>query len=382
MKKCVYLYNLICFVALVGLLASCDTNRDDKFTLMDKASFDTLIDGKQVSLYTLRSAKGVTVQVTNFGARLVSVWTPDRNGKYEDVCVGYENIAKYLDNPGERYLGCVVGRYANRIANGSFELDGRKFDTPRNNNGQTLHGGLKGFDMVVWDVVGASDSRIDFSYVSEDGDDGFPGRLNVRMSYALDSANRFCIAYSATTDKTTVVNLSNHAFFNLKGEGNGTILDHLLTLNASAYTPIDEVLIPSGEIRDVSGTPFDFRKPVAIGERIGADDQQLRFGEGYDHNWVTDDKSGTTVLVATVYEPASGRQLEVYADQPGIQFYCGNFFDGKGIGKHGKPIGYREAFALETQKFPDSPNHRDFPSTRLDPGGTYSHVCIYKFSTR
>jgi aldose 1-epimerase len=378
MKRFVYLCSLVCFAASA---VSCG-NSGGNFSLIGKSAFDTLIDGKQVSLYTLRSGKGLTVQVTNFGARLVSVWTPDRNGIYGDVCVGYENIGKYLRNPGERYLGCVVGRYANRIAGGSFELDGNRFSTPLNNNGQTLHGGLKGFDFAVWDVVDASDSRIDFSYVSEDGDDGFPGRLNVRMSYFLDSLNRFCIIYKATTDKPTVVNLSNHAFFNLKGEGNGDILDHLLTVSASAYTPINEVLIPSGEIRDVTNTPFDFRTPVAIGERIDADDPQLKFGGGYDHNWALDGANGETVLAATVYEPASGRLLEVYADQPGIQFYSGNFFDGKGIGKHGKPIGYREAFALETQKFPDSPNHIEFPTTRLDPGDVYSHVCIYKFSTR
>jgi aldose 1-epimerase len=376
MKKFVCLYILICFAA------SCGLNRGDSFALIDKAAFDTLIDGKQVALYTLRSGKGVTVQVTNFGARLVSVWTPDRNGKYSDVCIGYENIRKYVHNPGERYLGCVVGRYANRIAGGTFTLDGHSFNTPLNNNGQTLHGGLKGFDMAVWDVVDVSDSRIDFKYISENGDDGFPGRLDVRMSYFLDSLNRFCIVYKATTDSPTIVNLSNHAFFNLKGEGCGDILDHLLTINASAYTPVNEVLIPTGEIRDVSNTPFDFRKPVAIGERIGTDDPQLKFGGGYDHNWALDDTRGETVLVATVYEPASGRLLEVYADQPGIQFYSGNFFDGKGIGKHGKPIGYRESFALETQKFPDSPNHIEFPTTRLDPGDVYSHVCIYRFSTR
>lgn len=374
MKKLFYLY------LIIGL-AACGQRQDCKFALIDKAAFDTLIDGQKVALYTLHSGNGVTMQVTNFGARVVSIWTPDRNGNYEDICIGYENIGKYLNNPGERYLGCIVGRYANRLAKGSFQIDGETFNTPVNNNGQTLHGGIKGLDMAVWDAYEVSDNRINFRYVSPDGDDGFPGRLTIYMSYALDSLNRFSIIYKASTDKPTVVNLSNHSFFNLKGEGNGSICDHVMTINASAFTPVDEVLIPFGEIRDVSNTPFDFRQPTTIGKRIEVDDQQLKFGGGYDHNWVLDNHSGELALAATVDEPVSGRRMEVYTDQPGIQFYCGNFFDGKGVGKHGKPIKWREAIALETQKFPDSPNQAQFPSTRLNPGEVYSHICIYKFLT-
>jgi aldose 1-epimerase len=313
---------------------------------------------------------------------VISIWVPDKNGKYEDIAIGYENIDRYINNTGERFLGCVVGRYANRIAKGQFEIDSVKYQLPINNNGQTLHGGLKGLDMVVWDVNEASDSEIKFSYTSKDGDDGFPGNVKIDMTYSLTPQNEFRITYKAVTDKPTVVNLSNHAFFNLKGESNGTITDHLLTINASHTTPVDSVLIPTGEIAPVDGTPFDFRKATVIGERIGNDNQQLKNGLGYDHNWALDNRDGKVALAATLYEPVSGRTLEVWTDQPGIQFYSGNFFDGTYNGKRGKPIAFRETLALETQKFPDSPNHPNFPSTRLNPGETYTHTCIYKFLTK
>ncbi|MDR3245327.1 MAG: galactose mutarotase [Prevotellaceae bacterium] len=374
MKKLFYLSVLV-----LGL-AGCTPN--ETFTLLDKSAFETTVGGKKTSLYTLKSNNGVTIQVTNFGARVVSIWTPDKNGDYEDISIGYENIDRYVHNNGERFLGCVVGRYANRIAKGQFEIDGISYQLPLNNNGQTLHGGLIGVDMVAWDVEEASDQEIKFSYTAKDGDDGFPGNLKINMIYSLSPENEFRIDYKAVTDKPTVVNLSNHSFFNLKGEGNGTITDHVLTLNASATTPVDSVLIPTGEIAPVDGSPFDFRKATVIGARIDNDDQQLKNGMGYDHNWVLDNKTGKVALAATVYEPASGRVLEVYTDQPAIQFYSGNFFDGKVNGKSGKPISYRESLALETQKFPDSPNHQNFPSTRLNPGETYTHTCVYKFSVK
>jgi aldose 1-epimerase len=353
----------------------------DSLPLLDKAAFETTIDGKQTSLYTLKSGNGVIVQVTNFGARVISVWAPDKNGKYEDIAIGYENIDRYINNTGERFLGCVVGRYANRIAKGQFEIEGVNYQLPLNNNGQTLHGGLKGLDMVVWNVDAISDNEIKFSYTSADGDDGFPGNLKIDMTYSLTPQNEFGISYKAVTDKQTVINLSNHAFFNLKGEANGTITDHILTINASYTTPVDSVLIPTGEIVPVDGTPFDFRKATAIGERINNDDLQLKNGLGYDHNWVLDNSNGQVTLAAKLYEPASGRALEVWTDQPGIQFYSGNFFDGTYNGKSGKPVAFREALALETQKFPDSPNHPNFPSTLLNPGETYTQTCIYKFLT-
>jgi aldose 1-epimerase len=370
MKSLIYSIVILCFAACAA---------KDALPLLDKAAFETTVDGKQTSLYTLKSGNGVIIQVTNFGARVISIWTPDKNGKYEDIAIGYENIDRYINNTGERFLGCVVGRYANRIAKGQFVIDSVKYQLPINNNGQTLHGGLKGLDMVAWDVNEASDSEIKFSYTSADGDDGFPGNLKIDMTYSLTPQNEFRITYKAVTDKPTVVNLSNHAFFNLKGESNGTVTDNILTINASYTTPVDSVLIPSGEIAPVDGTPFDFRKATVIGERIDVDNQQLKNGLGYDHNWVLDNKTGQAALAATLYEPVSGRVLEVWTDQPGIQFYSGNFFDGTHNGKHGKPIAFREALALETQKFPDSPNYPNFPSTRLNPGETYTQICIYKF---
>jgi aldose 1-epimerase len=358
-------------------LAACAAK--DGLPLLDKAAFKTTVDGKQTDLYTLESGNGVTMQVTNFGARVISIWTPDRNGKYEDIAIGYENIDRYINNTGERFLGCALGRYANRIAKGQFEIDGEKYSLPVNNNGQTLHGGLKGLDMVVWNVDAVSSKEIKFSYTSKDGDDGFPGNVKINMTYSLTPQNEFRIDYKAVTDKPTVINLSNHTFFNLKGESNGTITDHVLTINASHTTPVDSVLIPTGEIVQVNATPFDFRKATAIGDRINSDNEQLKNGLGYDHNWVLDNKNGRLAQAAILYEPASGRTMEVWTDQPGIQFYSGNFFDGAFNGKYGKPIAFREALALETQKFPDSPNHPNFPSTRLNPGETYTQTCIYKF---
>ena len=373
----------ILFASILFTLLACNGNKKNEIPLLDKSAFTTEVDGKPVSLYTLDSGNGLTVQVTNFGLRVVSIWTADRDGKYADVAVGYENIDRYINNKGERFLGCIVGRYANRIAKGQFELDGVTYQLPINNNGQTLHGGLKGLDLVVWDVHEVIPNSIHFSYTSPDGDEGFPGNLKLDVTYSLTADNGFKIEYKATTDKPTVVNLSNHSFFNLKGDGDGTITDHILTIHASKTTPVDSLLIPTGELASVDGTPFDFRTPTAIGKRIDANDLQLKNGLGYDHNWVLDRKSAKDIeLAVTLYEPVSGRVMEVYTDQPGVQFYSGNFFDGKVNNKYGKPIGYREALALETQKFPDSPNHPDFPSTRLNPGEVYMHTCIYKFTTK
>lgn len=370
------------FIALgMLLLAACGTQKPE-LPLLPAEAFQTTVDGKPVALYTLH-AGDITMQVTNYGARVVSLWTPDRDGRYEDIVLGYENIGRYLNNTGERFLGAVVGPYANRIAEGRFTLDGVEYTLPLNNNGQTLHGGLRGVDRVVWDVVSASDDKLVLSYLRPDGQDGFPGNLQIEMTYSLTPGNEFRVDYKATTDKPTVVNMSHHPFFNLKGEGNGTVLDNVMTINASHTTPVDSVLIPTGEITPVDGTPFDFREPHAIGERIGADDRQLHNGGGYDHNWVIDRKTENGIeQAATVWEPASGRTIEVLSDQPGLQVYSGNFFDGTAMGKYGKPQRYRESLALETQKFPDSPNHADFPSTVLRPGETYTQVCIYKFGVK
>ena len=368
------------FYALaLAVLASCTAG--DQVKLLPVSDFETLLDGKEVTLYTLKNAD-LTMQVTNFGARVVSLWTPDKNGNYEDIVLGYDNIDKYINNPGERFLGAVVGPYANRIAGGTYTICDETYTFPQNNNGQTLHGGLKGLDMVVWDVFAADDSTLVLSYTHPDGQDGMPGNLEIFMTYTLTSSNEFKVEYLAQTDKPTHVNLSHHSFFNLKGEGNGTINDHILYINGSKTTPVNEVLIPTGDIADVTGTPFDFRKAKAIGTDLYVENEQLKNGSGYDHNWVLDRQTPDQLeMAASVLEPASGRFMEVWTDQPAIQFYGGNFFDGTTDGKYGKALRYRESIALETQKYPDSPNHPHFPSTLLKPGEDYTHICVYRFST-
>jgi aldose 1-epimerase len=350
--------------------------------LLIDLAFAATVDQKQVALYTLHNGD-ITMQVTNFGARVVSLWTPDRNGTYEDIVLGYPDIESYINNKGERFLGCVVGRYANRIANGKFILNGNTYTLPLNSGGQTLHGGLKGFDSVVWDVENADEHEITFSYFSKSGEEGFPGNVRILMTYSLTADNEFKITYRATTDSTTVINLSHHSYFNLKGEGNGSIENHILTLNASDITPVNGLLIPTGYLMTVENTPFDFREPHVIGERINGDHEQLKYGNGYDHNWVIDHKNADSIEVAAiVYEPENGRVMTVLTDQPAIQFYSGNYFAGTVEGKYGKSHKPRESFALETQKFPDSPNQPHFPTTVLNEGEIYQHTCIYKFSTK
>ncbi len=333
----------------------------------------------EISIHTL-SAGDVKMVVTNFGGRVIKIFTPDRDGNISDIALGYNTMEEYLDNKGERFLGAMCGRYANRIAKGKFKLDGVEYSLPINNNGQSLHGGIKGMDSVVWDVVDVTPSAIIFRYVSPDGEEGYPGELSVDMSYELTPDNEFIIKYSATTTKSTVVNLTHHSYFNLSGEGEGDVLDHLLQINSELFIPIDEVSIPTGEILKVEGTPFDFRAPKLIGERIEADDEQIRMGAGYDHCWVLNN-GGEVSLAATVVEPRSGRRMDVYTDQVGIQFYSGNWFDGGSISKSGKGRYVRRgALALETQLFPDAPNQPQFPSSRLNVGEEYRHTCIYKFS--
>lgn len=372
--------NFLIFSAMIALVSSCCSNAD--VNLFPSSDFETEVEGKQVSLYTLKNAD-LTMQVTNFGARVVALWAPDKNGAMEDIVLGYDNIDKYINNPGERFLGAVVGPYANRIANGTYTIGDETYNFPQNNNGQTLHGGLKGLDMVVWDVDSVTDNTLVLSYLRPDGQDGMPGNLKIVMTYTLTSENEFRVDYLAQTDKATHVNISHHSFFNLKGEGNGTINDHVLYINASKTTPVDAVLIPTGEIADVTGTPFDFREPKTIGQDVEIENEQLKNGAGYDHNWVLDRVSADELeLAASVYEPASGRYMEVLTDQPALQFYGGNFFDGSTTGKYGRPLAYRESIALETQKYPDTPNHPEFPSTLLNPGEEYTHVCVYRFSVK
>ena len=367
-----------CFIlAACAMMASCAPK--SVVPLLPASDFETTVDGKEVSLYTLK-AGDLVMQVTNFGGRVVALWTPDKDGKYEDIVLGYNNIENYINNPGERFLGAVVGPYANRIAGGTYTIGEETYNFPQNNNGQTLHGGLKGLDMVVWDVDSVTENAIVLSYLSPDGQDGMPGNLKIVMTYTLTPDNEFKVDYVAETDKATHVNISHHSFFNLKGEGNGTINDHVLYINGSKTTPVDNVLIPTGELADVTGTPFDFRQPKAIQQDLYVENEQLANGAGYDHNWVLDRETADALeLAASVYEPASGRYMEVWTDQPALQFYGGNFFDGTTTGKYGKALKYRESIALETQKYPDTPHHAHFPSTLLNPGEKYTHACVYRF---
>ena len=368
---------LLAILTLVATVSCCDNQKS--ITLLDKANFETNVDGKAVSLYTLRNAD-LVMQVTNYGARVVSLWAPDRNGKYADVEIGYENIDRYINNTGERFLGAVVGPVANRIANGKFSLDGKEYTLPQNNNGQTLHGGILGVDRIVWDVKELTESKIVFYTLLPDGQDGFPANKEIYMTYELTPNNEFAVSYKATTDAKTVFNISHHSFFNLEGDGEGTILDHILTIKSKAITPVNEYLIPTGELMCVKNTPFDFNEPHAIGERVNEEHTQLKMGAGYDHNWAIDrEDNGEIEKVAEVYSPKSGRGMEVLTDQTGLQFYCGNFFDGSYNNKFGKPIAYRGAIALETQRYPDAPNQPSFPSIVLEPGETYTHTCIYRF---
>ncbi len=345
------------------------------------SDFDTTLDGKKVSLYVLRNATGMEVAITNYGGRIVSIMVPDRDGHWADVELGFGNIHDYLKVKNN--FGALIGRYANRIAKGEFTLDGKTYTLEKNNGPNHLHGGSHGFDTKVWDVRGVTDNEIKLHYLSKDMEAGYPGNLDVNVTYTLTDDNKIIIDYTATTDKTTVVNLTNHAYFNLKGAGEGTILDHVLMIPADHFTPVDSTLIPTGELRPVEGTPLDFRKPVPIGERINDPYEQLILGHGYDHNWVLKkEASDKIILAARVVEPASGRMLEVYTNEPGIQCYTGNFLDGTIHGKGGKVYLRRGAVCLETQHFPDSPNHPRFPSVVLKPGETYHSVCMYKFGVK
>lgn len=351
---------------------------------MQTSSFGKTKEGNEITKYTLTNKSGMEASVINFGATLVSLKVPDRNGKFADVVLGYDSVTDYED--GKSYFGGTIGRYGNRIAGGQFTLDGKVFHIPKNDGPNTLHGGTIGFNKRVWTAVDRSrpDAEVlELSYVSPDGEEGYPGALTAKVTYTLPTGkNELRIDYSASTDKDTVVNLTNHSYFNLTGTPSQDILKHELTLRASEFTPVDATLIPTGELRKVAGTPFDFTKSTAIGARINQDDQQLKFGKGYDHNWVLEpDPKGALRLAARVVEPTSGRVLEIETTEPGIQFYSGNFLDGSVHGKGGIAYAYRTGFCLETQHFPDSPNHPNFPSTELKPGQTLHSTTVLKFST-
>jgi len=343
-----------------------------------KASFGKMPDGTPVDVYTLTSP-GLEVRITNAGARVVSILAKDRDGKMGDVVLGYNSVDGYLAETSKTYFGAIVGRYGNRIRNGQFTIDGHSYQIPPNNNGNALHGGPHGFDDQLWTGTPLPDG-VEMSLVSKDGDMGFPGTLTVHVRYTLHG-NALHIDYAATTDKTTVVNLTNHAYFNLSGDGSGTILGENLMLNADAYTPVDAGLIPVGGPKPVAGTPFDFRKATAIGARIGDANEQLKIAGGYDHNWVLNGKPGELKLAAKLSDPKSGRVLTVTTTEPGVQFYSGNFLDGTKLGKTGAPYGKNSGLCLETQHYPDSPNQPAFPSTELKPGKTLHSTTVFAFST-
>ena len=351
-----------------------------------KQSFGKTTSGEQIDLYSLSNKEGMEVSITNFGATIVTLRVPDRAGKPADVVLGFDTLEGYEN--GKSYFGATVGRYANRIGGATFSMDGRTYTLPKNNGNNTLHGGIVGFNKKVWkarEISVKGGESLELSYLSADGEEGFPGNLSVKIVFTLPAdRNELKIEYSATTDKDTVLNLSNHSYFNLAGEGNGDILDHVLTLHAKQVTPVDKTLIPTGELSDVAGTPMDFNTATPIGKRINDNYEQLVFGKGYDHNWVLARSGGATSLTiaAEASDPKSGRTLQVLTTEPGVQFYSGNFLDGSAKGKGGKVYGQRAAFCLETQHFPDSPNHPNFPSTLLKPGAVFRSETVFRFSAK
>lgn len=363
---------------LGALLPTGESDAASKGTI-DKAPFGTAPDGTPVDIYTLRNANGVEARICTYGGIIVSFKVPDRNGKMDDVVLGYNNLDEYIkDSP---YFGAIVGRYGNRIAKGKFTLDGKEYKLATNNGENALHGGIKGFDKVVWNAtpsITEAGPTLTLTYTSKDGEEGYPGNLSVTATYTLTADNAIKLDYTATTDKPTVCNITQHSYFNLSGKGD--ILDHQVMINADKFTPVDSGLIPTGELRPVEGTPFDFRTSHAIGERIEDDDEQLKLGGGYDHNFIINKPLGELGLAARVTDPKSGRVLEVFTTEPGMQFYTGNFLESSLPGFHGKPSGRRSAFAMEPQHYPDSPNKPQFPSVVLCPGETYKNTIIFRLS--
>ncbi len=341
------------------------------------------VDGVPVGLYTLSNGKGMEMQITNYGGIVVGLKVPDKNGLVEDVVLGYDDVDGYVKN--NPYFGAIIGRYGNRIANGVFSIANETYTLAKNNGNNCLHGGEKGFDKVIWNAKPIqSENRVglELTYLSKDGEEGFPGNLDVKVCYELTIENAFEITYSATTDKTTVVNLTHHSYFNLAGCNAGSILSHIVSINADTYTPVDSGLIPTGEIAPVKETPFDFTKPEVIKNRIGESHEQLVLANGFDHNWILNPSGNGIVKAATVHDPASGRFMEVFTTEPAMQFYSGNFLDGTITGKGGTVYDFRSGLCLETQHSPDSPNHPNMPTTLLRPGEVYSSKTIYKFSTK
>ncbi|MFV0604737.1 MAG: aldose epimerase family protein [Niabella sp.] len=381
----------LCTVLVLGVTISCNNgaeektteNKDTAITLKaDMQKFKSTIDGKETALYTLKNSNGMELTITNYGGRFVTLLVPDKNGNKTDVIIGM-NSAEDFKNSKEPYFGATIGRYGNRIAKGKFTIDGTAYTLPLNNGANSLHGGTKGFQYVVWDAVQPNDSTLELSYVSPDLDQGYPGELTSKVVYSLTADNAIKMEYTATTTKPTVVNLTNHAYFNLNGAGNGNILGHLLQIYANEYNPVDSTLIPTG-IAPVANTPFDFTTSTAIGARINDDNEQLKFGKGYDHNYILNNTKGEYGLThaAKAIGDKSGIVMDVYTQEPGLQFYSGNFMQGQNTMLGGFKDEFRTTFCLETQHYPDSPNQPSFPSTLLKPGETYHTVSYYKFSTK
>jgi aldose 1-epimerase len=369
----------LCVALTLLSVTSVDGQRRMKRSSITKQGFGQA-DGRAVDIYTLTNSHGVEARITNYGGIVVSLRVPDRSGKFDDVVLGYDRIEDYLN--GTAYFGALIGRYGNRIAKGRFTLNGVGYQLAVNNGENALHGGNKGFDKVVWKAKprdSVNGPTLELSYASHDGEEGYPGNLTVKVTYSLTNNNELKIDYFATTDKDTIVNLTHHSYFNLAGQGNGDILNHWLMLAANRFTPTDAGSIPYGELRDVKGTPFDFTRPAMIGARINQDDEQLKFGQGYDHNWVLNGPMGHLRRVATVSEDTTGRTMEVWTTEPGMQFYSGNFLNGTPIGKGGKVYPRRSGFCLETQHYPDSPNKSNFPSTVLKKGRAFRSTTIYRF---
>jgi aldose 1-epimerase len=368
--------------AILGACApeAAPADADATTTDVEQSAWGTA-NGKPIEIFTLRNANGIEMRVTNYGGIITSLRTPDRNGTMADIVLGFDSLDGYTGDPPPPYFGAIIGRYGNRIANGRFTLDGRTYTLAANNPPNALHGGLKGFDKVVWTAEpfeNETDRGVRLRYTSVAGEEGYPGTLEAVVSYTLTDANELIIEYNATTDRATPVNLTQHSYFNLAGAGSGTILEHVMLIAASSYTPVDSTLIPTGEIASVEGTPFDFRTPTAIGARIDANDVQLKNGSGYDHNFVLDRAGDGLSLAARVTDPSSGRTLEVRTTEPGVQFYTGNFLDGTITGIGGV-YGHRAGFCVETQHFPDSPNEPGFPSTVLRPGEEYRSRTVFAF---
>lgn len=375
-----FLLNLF-LIVLLFLTFSCQTNTERN--MISKKLFGKLDSGENIYIYTLTNLSGMEVKIINYGAIVVSLTAPDKNGKLEDVVLGYDSLGGYVND--KSFFGAIVGRYGNRINKGKFELDGNKYQLTINDGENHLHGGLKGFNKVVWDakpIETDSAQSLKLTYNSPDGEQGYPGNLTLTVTYTLTENNELQIDYSAFTDKPTIINPTHHSYFNLSGSTDNTILNHELKIDAEYITPVDKYLIPTGKLMNVENTPFDFRTFHKIGERINDADEQLKFGRGYDHNFVLNNFNGRIRKVAELYDPTSGRLMEVFTDQPGLQFYSGNFLDGTIKGKRGKIYNYRTGLCLETQHFPDSPNHPNFPSTRLDPGMKYTQRTVYQFTTK